>query len=105
MYKGTYESTNKCLGFKLTNSMSFSEHVISTGLFQKTVKGNLFVKQNQGIIPRHIRGKLLEDTKGHHAKTEPERPPSETGQSHPHADRHPLVPPCLHLLEYSSTTS
>jgi hypothetical protein len=44
MYKGTYESTNKCLGFKLTNSMSFGESVISVGLFQKTIKRDLFVK-------------------------------------------------------------
>jgi hypothetical protein len=62
MYKGTYESTNKGLGFKLTNFMSFGESVISAGLLQKTIKGDLFIKQNQGIIPRHIHGKILEDT-------------------------------------------
>jgi hypothetical protein len=62
MYKGTYESTNKGLGFKLTNFMSFGESMISVGLFQKTTKGDLFVKQNQGIIPWHIHGKVLEDT-------------------------------------------
>jgi hypothetical protein len=105
MYKGTYESTNKGLGFKLTNSMSFGESVISAGLFQKTVKGDLFVKQNQGIIPCHIRGKVLEDTKGHHAEAGPDRPPGGTYRSHPHAGRHPLVPPRLHLLECSSTAS
>jgi hypothetical protein len=79
MCKGTYESTNKGLGFKLINSMSFGESVISTGLFQKTIKGDLFVKRNQGIIPRYIRGKVLEDTKGHHAEARPERPPGRTG--------------------------
>jgi hypothetical protein len=30
MYKGTNEITNKGLGFKLTNFMSFDEFVIST---------------------------------------------------------------------------
>jgi hypothetical protein len=44
MYKGIYEITNKGLGFKLTNSMSFGEFVISVGLFEKTIKGDLFVK-------------------------------------------------------------
>jgi hypothetical protein len=68
MYKGTYESTNKGLGFKLINSMSFGESVISAGLFQKTVKGDLFVKRNQGIVLQHIHGKVLEDTRGHHAE-------------------------------------
>jgi hypothetical protein len=68
MYKGTYESTNKVLGFKLINFMSFCESVISAGLFQKTVKGHLFVKRNQGIIPRHIHAKVPEDTRGHHTE-------------------------------------
>jgi hypothetical protein len=31
MYKGTNEFTNKGLGFKLTNSTSFGESVISAG--------------------------------------------------------------------------
>jgi hypothetical protein len=44
MYKGTYESTNKGLRFKLINSTSFGEFVISIGLFQKTIKGDLFIK-------------------------------------------------------------
>jgi hypothetical protein len=74
MYKGTHESTNKVLGFELINSMSFGESVISAGLFQKTIKGDLFIKRNQGFIPRHIHGKVLEDTRGHHAKAGPKRP-------------------------------
>jgi hypothetical protein len=45
MYKSTIEITNKGLGFKLTNSMSFGESVISAGFIQKTIKGNLFVKK------------------------------------------------------------
>jgi hypothetical protein len=31
MYKGTNEITNEDLGFKLMNSISFGESVISTG--------------------------------------------------------------------------
>jgi hypothetical protein len=38
MYKGTNEITNKGLGFKLTNTMSFGESMISTGFIQKTAK-------------------------------------------------------------------
>jgi hypothetical protein len=45
MYERTIEITNKGLGFKLTNSMSFGEFVISTGFIQKTIKGNLFIKK------------------------------------------------------------
>jgi hypothetical protein len=44
MYKGTYESTDKGLGFKMKNSMSFDESMISAGLLQKTIKGDLFIK-------------------------------------------------------------
>jgi hypothetical protein len=84
MYKGTYESINKGLGFKLTNFMSFGESMISARLFQKTIKGDLFVKQNQGIILWHIHGKVLEDTGGHHAEAGPKRPPGGTGRSYPH---------------------
>jgi hypothetical protein len=105
MIKGTYESTNKGLGFKLTNFMSFGEFMISLGLFQKTIKGDLFIKQNQEIIPRCIDGKVLEDNRGHHAEADPERPPGGTSRSHPHAGRHPMVPPRLQLLECSSITS
>jgi hypothetical protein len=39
MYKGTNEIANKGLGFKLINSMSFGESMISAGFIQKTVKG------------------------------------------------------------------
>jgi hypothetical protein len=39
MYKGTNEITNKGLGFKLTNSMSFGESVFPIGYIQKTIKG------------------------------------------------------------------
>jgi hypothetical protein len=51
MYKGTNEITNKGLGFKLTNSMSFGESMITTGFNQKTIKANLHVRVNYTIPP------------------------------------------------------
>jgi hypothetical protein len=58
MYKGTNEITNKDLGFKLTDSTSFGESVISAGFIQKTVKGDLHVRVNYAISPQNQRGKL-----------------------------------------------
>jgi hypothetical protein len=46
IYKGTNEITNKGLGFKLTNSISFGKSVISTGFNQKTIKTDLHVRVN-----------------------------------------------------------
>jgi hypothetical protein len=68
MYKGTNEITNKGLGFKLTNSMSFAESVISTGFNQKTVKADLHVRVNNTIPLWNLRGKVLEDSRGHHTE-------------------------------------
>jgi hypothetical protein len=50
MYKGTIDITNKGLGFKLTNSMSFGEFVISGGFNQKTIKADLHVRFNYAIL-------------------------------------------------------
>jgi hypothetical protein len=63
MYKGTNEITNKGLGFKLINFMSFGESVISTGYIHKTFKGDQDVRGNHGIPPRELRGKTLEDSR------------------------------------------
>jgi hypothetical protein len=63
MQKGIYERTNKGLGFKLTNFMSFGESLISAGFIQKTIKEDRFIKRNQGIILWHLRGKVLEDSR------------------------------------------
>ena len=41
--------------------MSFDEYLFSAGFIQKTVKGDLFVKENYGIPSRKQRGKILED--------------------------------------------
>jgi hypothetical protein len=61
MYKGTNEITNKGLGFKLTNSMSFGESMITTGFNQKTIKANLHVRVNYTIPPWNQRGKVPEE--------------------------------------------
>ena len=47
MYKGINIITNKGLGFKLTNSTSFGESVISAGFIQKTVKVDQHVRFNR----------------------------------------------------------
>jgi hypothetical protein len=54
MHKGIIEITNKGLGFKLINFMSFGESVISAGFIQKTTKGDLFVKGNNRIPPQKL---------------------------------------------------
>jgi hypothetical protein len=45
--------------------------MISVGFIKKTVKGDLFVKRNHRIMPWHLRGKDLEETRGHHTTAEP----------------------------------
>ena len=51
--------------------MSFGESVFSAGFIQKSVKGDLFIKGNYGILPRNHRGKTLEDSRRRITKTEP----------------------------------
>jgi hypothetical protein len=51
MYKGTSKIINKGLGFKLINSTSFGESVISIGFNQKTIKTNLHVRVNNANPP------------------------------------------------------
>jgi hypothetical protein len=68
MYKGANEITNKGLGFKLTNSTSFGESMISTGFNQKTVEADLYVRVYNAIPPRNLPGKVLEDFRGHHTE-------------------------------------
>jgi hypothetical protein len=47
--------------------------MISAGYIQKTIKVDLDVRINQAYPPRNGHQKTLEDTRGHHAKAEPER--------------------------------
>ena len=43
--------------------MSLGEYVFPAGFNQKTVKGDLFVKENHGILPWDQRGKVPEDSR------------------------------------------
>jgi hypothetical protein len=51
MYMGINIITNKGLGFKLTNSRSFGESIISVGFNQKPIKADLHVRVNYAIPP------------------------------------------------------
>jgi hypothetical protein len=82
MYKGINEITNKGLGFKLINSTSFGESVISAGFNQKTIKADLRVRINNAIPPWNLHGKVLEDSRGHHTETGSRTLPC--GASQPH---------------------
>jgi hypothetical protein len=51
--------------------MSFDEYVFLAGFIQKTVKRDLHVRGNHGILPQELHGKTLEDsrrlsTEAHH---------------------------------------
>jgi hypothetical protein len=63
MHKGTIKITNKGLGFKLINSMSFGHSMFLAGFIQKTAKRYQFVKGNIRIPPWHQYGKDLEDSR------------------------------------------
>jgi hypothetical protein len=62
MYKGTIKITNKGLGFKLINFISFGESVISAGYIQKIIKADLHVRGNNAILPQNLCGTTLEDS-------------------------------------------
>jgi hypothetical protein len=68
MYNDTNEITNEDLGFKLINSMSYVESMISAGFNKKTVKADLHVRVNYAIPPRNQCGKVLEDSRGLHTE-------------------------------------
>ena len=53
MYKGINIITNEGVGFKQTNSMSFSESVFSVGFIQKTIKVDLYVRFNCAYTQRN----------------------------------------------------
>ena len=52
MNKGINMITNKGLRFKLINSMSFGESMLSTGFIQKTIKVDLDVRSNHAYPQR-----------------------------------------------------
>jgi hypothetical protein len=95
MYKGTNEITNKGLGFKLTNSMSFGESVISARYIQKTIKEDLHVIGNHGIPLWELRGKTLEDSRRLSIEAGHEALPCGAGQPHLQAAQPPGPPVSL----------
>jgi hypothetical protein len=99
MRNGTNERMYIGLGFKLINFMSFGESLFSAGLFQKTTKRDLFVKEKFEIKIRHIREKTLEDMRRHRNEARGEGLPS--GACRPHLQA--TWPPgrfLYELLEY-----
>ena len=90
MYKGINIITNKSLGFKLMNSISFGESVFSAGFNLKTAKEDLNIKGKYGFPPRHLRGKVLEGPRSHITEAEGETPLGGVGWP-------PPSPPISHL--------
>jgi hypothetical protein len=56
--------------------------MISAGFNQKTIKVDLHVRVNNVISPRNIRGKVLEDSRGHHTEAGGRTLPCEAGRPH-----------------------
>ena len=75
--------------------MSFGESIFLAGFNQKTIKGDLFVKGNHGILPRDQRGKVPEDSK--RLSTEAGLDPLTCGAARPHcqAARPLWAPPII----------
>ena len=71
--------------------MSFGESVFLAGFIQKTIKGDLFVKENYVIPPYKQRGKILEDSRRLSTKADPEGLPYGAGRPHLQAGR-PMGP-------------
>jgi hypothetical protein len=89
----------------LTVSMSFGESIFSTGFIQKITKEDISIKRDRMIISSRIQRKVLEDTRGLHAKGGYQTLPGGASRPHPCATRPPVVGSHHELLEYSSTTS
>jgi hypothetical protein len=66
--------------------------VISAGFNQKTVKADLQVRINNAIPPWNLRGKVLEDSRGHHTEAGGRTLPWRASRPHLQATR-PLGPP------------
>jgi hypothetical protein len=48
--------------------MSFGKFMFLAGFTQKTIKEDLNIKRDRGIISWLLRRNILEDTRGHHAE-------------------------------------
>jgi hypothetical protein len=94
MYKGTNEITNKGLGFKLMNSLSFGESMIYAGFNQETVKADLHVRVNNTIPPWNQCGKVLENSRGYHTEARGRTLPCGADRPYLQAAR-PLGPPIV----------
>jgi hypothetical protein len=70
MNKGINMITKKVKGFKLTNSISFGESMISAGFILKTIKVDPYVRINCTYPQRNWHQKTLEDTRGHCTKAD-----------------------------------
>ena len=62
--------------------MSFGASVFLAGFIQKTAKEDLIIEGNYKIPPCKQRGKLLEDSKRHSTKADPEGLPCGDGRPH-----------------------
>jgi hypothetical protein len=85
--------------------MSFDESIFSVGFIQKITKEDLNIKRDRGIISSQIHGKVLEDTRGLHAKGGDQALLGGAGRPHPCVVQPPVVGRHHKLLEYSFTTS
>ena len=65
--------------------------MFSVGFIKKTVKGDLFIKGNYGILPRKQHGKILEDSRRLSTEADPEGLPCGASWPHLHADQ-PMGP-------------
>jgi hypothetical protein len=70
MNKGINMITKKVEGFKLTNSISFCESVISAGFILKTIKVDPNVKINCTYLQWNWHQKTLEDSRGHRTEAD-----------------------------------
>ena len=62
--------------------MNFGESMFSAGFIQKTIKGDLVIKGNYGILPRKQCGKILEDSMRLSTEADPEGLPCGAGWPH-----------------------
>jgi hypothetical protein len=85
--------------------MSFGKFIFFVGFTQKTAKEDLNIKRYREIILWRIHGKVLENTRGLHAKAGLKSLPGGARRPHPSAALPPMVGNHHGLLEYYSTAS
>ena len=75
--------------------MSFDESIFSAGFNQKTVNGDLFVKENHGIPPRDQHGKVPKDSRRISTKAGLDPLTCGAGRPHLEATRSLWAPPVI----------